>query len=66
MTQNAWKTREGAAQYLGVSREMIDKLAREGDLPKYLLRRRPMFRVADLEKLVRPADEVVGGDRVSA
>jgi excisionase family DNA binding protein len=55
MNQAAWKTREGAAEYLGVSRAMIDRLAREGDLPKYLLRKRPMFRVADLDKLLQPA-----------
>ena len=48
----AAQTRSAAAEYIGVSERYLDKLIRDGHLPKVKLGRKTLIRTCDLEKLL--------------
>lgn len=47
-----WRTREGAAAYLGCSVDLIDKLAAKGILARRYLVKSPRFKTSDLDRVV--------------
>jgi excisionase family DNA binding protein len=61
-----WFTVEEAAEYLCVSKRTIYKLTKEGRLPAFRIgkERHRRFRKGDLDKALRPVDEVANLDRL--
>jgi excisionase family DNA binding protein len=61
-----WFTIEEAAEYLCVSRRTIYKLTKEGRLSAFLIgkERHRRFRKEDLDKTLRPGEEVANLDRL--
>jgi len=59
-----WFTVEEAAEYLCVSRRTIYKLTKEGRLPAFRIgkERHRRFRKEDLDKALRPVEEVANLD----
>jgi hypothetical protein len=52
-TASPWRSRKGAAEYLGCSESLIDISVQKGDLPRHYLYGTPRFKVSDLDALVK-------------
>ena len=63
-----WFTVQDAAEYLCVSKRTIYKLTKEGRLPAFRIgkERYRRFRKEDLDKALRPGEEVANIDRLLA
>ena len=61
-----WFTVEEAAEYLCVSKRTIYKLTKEGQLPAFRIgkERHRRFSKEDLDKALRPCEEVANLDRL--
>jgi len=45
-------TRQKAAEFLGISKSMLDKLVRQRKIPFVKFCRKPLFRIEDLQKFI--------------
>lgn len=63
-TVSPWLTREETAAYLRVGPRTVDRLARDGLLTRFHLRRSPRYRRAEVAALVELDDHV--GERAPA